>query len=310
MFIIGDLLLFITTALVLSITCLCVLLHVRSKDAYTRGFLTVLVPLCLQMCLNMLVTYIHRVYADQFLTGSLYEVFCLWITFVSILLTTALLLVMSRYLIDLLPATERQKETGYRIMYAIVGLFLVLSLFLIIAKSGGNWILAMNLTFGYHFFSASMLMTAFGLTALFYRKKSKTWAQESLLRGISISFLPLLVTFPLDLIFFHSHSFKLAYLSFSVFVVYLYFFISRQYFQTIDVQVDSLEIDDATCKSYGLSAREAQIIQLLVTGRINREIAESLYISENTVKTHVKNIYGKLKVSNRVQLFTLFNQKH
>jgi DNA-binding CsgD family transcriptional regulator len=260
MFIIGDLLLFTTTALVLSITCLCVLLHVRSKDAYTRGFLTVLVPLCLQMCLNMLVTYIHRVYADQFLTGTLYEVFCLWITFVSILLTTALLL-------------------------------------------------AMNLTFGYHFFSASMLMTAFGLTALFYRKKSETWAQESLLNGISISFLPLLVTFPLDLIFFQSHSFKLAYLSFSVFVVYLYFFISRQYFQTIDVQVDSLEIDDATCKSYGISVREAQIIQLLVTGRTNHEIAESLYISENTVKTHVKNIYAKLKVSNRVQLFTLFNQK-
>jgi len=309
MFIIGDLLLFTTTALVLSITCLCVLLQVRSKDAYTREFLTVLVPLCLQMCLNMLVTYIHRVYADQFLTGPLYEVFCLWITFVSILLTTALLLLMSRYMINLLPATDRQKEIGYRAMYAIVGLFLVVSLFLIIAKSGAYWVVAMNLTFGYHFFSASMLMTAFGLTALFYRKKSKTWAQESLLKGISISFLPLLVTFPLDLFFFHSHSFKLAYLSFSVFVVYLYFFISRQYFQTIDVQVESLEIDDATCKAYGISVREAQIIQLLVTGRTNREIAESLYISENTVKTHVKNIYGKLKVSNRVQLFTLFNQK-
>jgi LuxR family maltose regulon positive regulatory protein len=43
----------------------------------------------------------------------------------------------------------------------------------------------------------------------------------------------------------------------------------------------------------------------LVEGKTNREIAQRLFISENTVKTHVKNIYGKLGVSNRVQLFSL-----
>ncbi len=308
MFIIGDILLFITTALVLSITLICILLHVRARDAYTKGLLTVLIPLCLQMCLNMLLTYIHRVYPAQMFANQTYETFCLWVTFASIILTTTLLLLMSRYLINLLPANERQKEIGHRIMYAIVLLFLMLSLFFIIGKSGGNWIVAMNLTFGYHFFSASMLMTTFGITSLWYRKKSTSWAQESLLNGISITFLPLLVTFPLDLIFFRDHSFKLAYLSFSVFVVYLYFFINRQYFQTIEVPCESLQMDEKTYLTYGISAREIQIIGLLVQGRTNREIGETLFISENTVKTHIKNIYSKLNVSNRVQLFALLRQ--
>ncbi|BCJ88195.1 hypothetical protein skT53_31800 [Effusibacillus dendaii] len=37
-------------------------------------------------------------------------------------------------------------------------------------------------------------------------------------------------------------------------------------------------------------------------GRTNREIAEELFISENTVKNHLKNILHKLHLENRVQL--------
>lgn len=50
-----------------------------------------------------------------------------------------------------------------------------------------------------------------------------------------------------------------------------------------------------------LSARERQIVALVAEGLENREIAERLSISENTVKNHLARIYDKLKVSNRVQ---------
>jgi DNA-binding NarL/FixJ family response regulator len=50
-----------------------------------------------------------------------------------------------------------------------------------------------------------------------------------------------------------------------------------------------------------LSARERQIIALVAEGCENREIADRLSISENTVKNHLARIYDKLKVANRVQ---------
>jgi LuxR family maltose regulon positive regulatory protein len=48
-----------------------------------------------------------------------------------------------------------------------------------------------------------------------------------------------------------------------------------------------------------LSERELEVLGLLVEGQTYQEIAQSLYVSINTVKTHLKNIYGKLGVSNR-----------
>lgn len=305
MFIVGDILLFATTALVLSITCLCILLHVKARDAFTLNFLLVLIPLCLQICLTMLVTYVHRVYPPEMLTGRIYETYALWITLVSIILTTVLLFFMSRYMISLLPIFAPQQKLGNRIVVAIITTFLILSLFFILGSSQGNWVVAMNLTFGYHFFSGSMFMVLHGITALIFRKRSSGWEQEQLLTGISFTFLPLILTFPLDLIFFRDHTFKIAYLSFSVFVVYLYFFISRHYFQDYDTPIPGESIPQDLLEKRGISAREREIILLLVEGKTNREIAERLFISANTVKTHVKNIYGKLHVSNRVQLFSL-----
>ncbi len=49
----------------------------------------------------------------------------------------------------------------------------------------------------------------------------------------------------------------------------------------------------------GLTSREQELLQLLARGLTNSEIAGALTISENTVKTHVKNILGKLQLKNR-----------
>jgi len=51
----------------------------------------------------------------------------------------------------------------------------------------------------------------------------------------------------------------------------------------------------------GLSEREVEILKLLVGGNTNKEIAETLFITENTVKVHMKNILGKLQLRNRQQ---------
>jgi two-component system, NarL family, response regulator LiaR len=55
---------------------------------------------------------------------------------------------------------------------------------------------------------------------------------------------------------------------------------------------------------WGLSARESETLALLATGMPNRAIAEALFVSENTVRTHLKSIFRKLGVSNRSQALT------
>ncbi len=50
-----------------------------------------------------------------------------------------------------------------------------------------------------------------------------------------------------------------------------------------------------------LTGREIEVLGFLARGRSNREIAEALYISENTVKNHVRNILEKLQLHSRTE---------
>ncbi len=50
-----------------------------------------------------------------------------------------------------------------------------------------------------------------------------------------------------------------------------------------------------------LSERELEVLKLIVEGKSNNEIADELYLSTNTIKTHVRGIMNKLAVDDRVQ---------
>ncbi len=54
-------------------------------------------------------------------------------------------------------------------------------------------------------------------------------------------------------------------------------------------------------KDYGLSKRELEVLQLLSEGKTNKEIAKDLWISEQTVKTHVAHIFNKLGTTDRTE---------
>nr|WP_026482386.1 response regulator transcription factor [Agromyces subbeticus] len=52
----------------------------------------------------------------------------------------------------------------------------------------------------------------------------------------------------------------------------------------------------------GLTPREREVLMLLITGASNEQVAERLYLTGNTVKTHVRSILGKLDLPDRVHV--------
>lgn len=58
----------------------------------------------------------------------------------------------------------------------------------------------------------------------------------------------------------------------------------------------------------GLTNREMEIIALLSAGSSNQQIAEKLFVSEHTVKSHLYNIFRKINVHNRIQALNWIHQ--
>ena len=61
-------------------------------------------------------------------------------------------------------------------------------------------------------------------------------------------------------------------------------------------------VDSARREELGVTARELEILGLIAAGMSNREIAEKLFVSENTVKTHSSRLFGKLNARRRTQV--------
>lgn len=59
--------------------------------------------------------------------------------------------------------------------------------------------------------------------------------------------------------------------------------------------------NEKALKDSDISARELEVLQLVAKGHSNQEIAEALFVSVNTVKTHVTNLFVKLDATRRTQ---------
>jgi DNA-binding CsgD family transcriptional regulator len=70
------------------------------------------------------------------------------------------------------------------------------------------------------------------------------------------------------------------------------------------VEKHQVDIDKAR-REFQLSKREAEVVRLICQGLANREIAENLFISEFTVKDHIKNVMKKMRAGSRSEIFAL-----
>ena len=86
------------------------------------------------------------------------------------------------------------------------------------------------------------------------------------------------------------------------------FFISKfLHFPKIKIIDEKLDLNIFT-NIYSISAREKEIIELLMNGLSYKEIGDKLFISFQTVKTHLKNIYKKVNVKNKMELSRLIKK--
>ena len=92
-----------------------------------------------------------------------------------------------------------------------------------------------------------------------------------------------------------------------VICIFLFFYLYRSLYMQPAATLRDRSL--AFAETYGLSSRETQMLEMIVEGSSNKDIAAKLFISENTVKFHIRNLLKKTGCSNRSGLISLFNSK-
>ena len=64
---------------------------------------------------------------------------------------------------------------------------------------------------------------------------------------------------------------------------------------------DNFRLKEETLEHLGITPREMEVLELIAQGLSNQEIANRLYVSLNTVKTHTSNVFSKLDAQRRTQ---------
>ena len=90
---------------------------------------------------------------------------------------------------------------------------------------------------------------------------------------------------------------------FSLLFLVIGILLSRQLFlkKVIVTQAAPASINHEQLLKEGISKREAEILLLMHDGLSNQQIADKLFISENTIKKHISNIFQKLQVERRTE---------
>ena len=88
-----------------------------------------------------------------------------------------------------------------------------------------------------------------------------------------------------------------------------HFWIGHHSVSNASAGLRKLNTERRRTKAFGLTRRELEIVQVVVAGHTNKEIASRLSITENTIKRHLTHVFNKIGASSRVEL-ALFASYH
>lgn len=69
----------------------------------------------------------------------------------------------------------------------------------------------------------------------------------------------------------------------------------------VSVPSQDFAVNESNLRQLGISKRECEVLALMARGLTNQEIADRMFVSPNTVKSHLSNLFVKLNVQRRVQ---------
>ncbi|PCJ82754.1 MAG: hypothetical protein COA49_00440 [Bacteroidetes bacterium] len=154
-------------------------------------------------------------------------------------------------------------------------------------------------------------MTVFTGTIFYYLKKHKKSNRKIILRFTALMLLGLLLRG--STLYFYDHgkwilpSLLLPYfLSNLIPLVYLKLK-SEMIFKPIFAERPNMEKKAWLFETYQITKREKEIINVIIQGKTNQQIADELFISLQTVKDHTHRIYTKIGINSRLKLVQMIN---
>lgn len=293
---------FIETSLLFSAFLFSGIMFLRTRDKLAGRTFFVVFP----VASLLFISYMYSLYYRSSKTGDtglewLSPLFAL----VVIVLIMMAILATCFYIIKLFPVSESNKRKGYLSAIILVGAFLIVTsaLVMYISKSDLTKAITNALWAFYPICSLALFIEAISLSLTY--NKIEDVHDKKLAKYFIISFIPQLAFSIIDFILLRDISFQTTHLSYAVFSLLVFIDLCGYFFRSYSIDMDITDEKQSLKESYDLSEREIEVIELLAKGITNQAISEELHISINTVKSHIKKIYNKLKVANRLQLMNL-----
>ena len=300
--IIFDAIQFVETALLFSAFLFCAIMFARTKDKLAGRTLMVLTP----VAVLLFISYMYSISNSDLNTK---EPNLSWLSPLFALLVIALImmsiLATCYYIIKLFPISAQKKKLALIIVAVLVSAMLIITGILVMYISKSDLTSAMTNALWAFYPLCSLAMFVEAVALCFMYRNITDPHEQRLARYFLIAFLPQIVYSFIDFFLLKRVLFQITHISYALFSVFVFVDLCSYFFRHYSRDLDITSAKTSLKDKFSLSEREIEVIELLAQGLTNQNICDQLHISINTVKSHIKSIYKKLDVTNRLQLINL-----
>ncbi len=307
-----DLFRFVETSIMVSIALFCIFLYIKTRDAFIGRTMGLIIPTSICFLISYSYSYCVKYYETYYAGGSVAKIE--WIAYFFAILTIAVIALSittaCRYGLSFYPISVARKRIGIIITISLSIVFLLASVYFVTLNALDNLVDTLITVLWIIYPVGSLASFILAVVMLFYLKEIRNSGRIKLARYFLISFMPQIAYTTLDIMFLKSFTFQFTHISYLTFSLLSFYYITMHYFHSYEISTDVSLDKSNVVQIYGFSDREKEVLDLLMEGKTYMEIGDILYISINTVKSHVKSIYKKCSVSNKVQLLHKIRESH